>query len=69
MNAILNEDSIRLLKTLFGYRWDEAWVCWTSNMHGKLVANLVPGDLPDERRLLLLHRRCCARGAEGRKVE
>jgi len=47
MTTILNEASVRLLKTLFGYRWDEAWVCWKSNMHGKLVAHLEPGDLPD----------------------
>jgi len=48
MTTILSTASEKLLVTIFGYRWDEAWVCWTSNMHGKRVADLEPGDLPDD---------------------
>jgi len=43
----LSTESERLLQAIFGHRWDEAWVCWTSNMHGKRVCHLEPGDLPD----------------------
>jgi hypothetical protein len=45
---ILNFDSQRLLRSVFKDKIGEVWVCWTSNMAGKRVKNLVEGDLPDD---------------------
>ena len=45
---ILTEDSRRVLRAAFGDKVGEVWVCWTSNMKGKRVKNLVEGDMPQD---------------------
>src|SRR6187402_1603748 len=45
----LTADSAKLLQTIFGSGWKDAWVCWIpGNKFGKRVRDLVPGDLPDD---------------------
>lgn len=48
MTSALKPKSEKLLKTVFGERWGDAWVCWKGNMYGKRVRDLRAGDLPDD---------------------
>jgi hypothetical protein len=53
---------------VFGAAWQEAWVCWTSRMHGRRVKHLKPEDLPETEDCYF----CPALlkpGATGRKLE
>ena len=68
-NNILSADSEKLLRTVFGTAWLEAWVCWKGNMYGKRVRDLKPGDLPDDAdcyfSIALLRDSAVARTVEG----